>query len=362
MKFLKPEMDIVSGCRSCNSGKLQRIIEFGEAPLADRLTKKNYRLEPLYRAPLTLAYCRQCSLVQILETVAPETLFGGDYPYYSSVSPALLEHFGQSAAAIIKTRKLNENHLVMEAASNDGYMLQFFHEAGINTLGIDPAPGPVAVAKAKGIPSLNTFFTVELAEKLAGENKKADVFLANNVLAHVADLQGFVAGISMVLKEDGIAVLEFPYLLDLLKHCEFDTIYHQHLCYFSLTALMPLFERYGLYINDIVRTKVHGGSLRIFVSKTERRTQALTELKQLEEEQQLTSTDFFSSFIDKLGRIKDDLNTILQKLKAENKRIVGYGAAAKATTLLHYFNIDDKILDYIVDKKPQEIRLVYAGW
>jgi SAM-dependent methyltransferase len=251
----------VTNCRSCGSPRLQEIIHFGTTALADALLTKEQLSSFEIKVPLTLAFCQDCTLTQILEEVSPEVLFCRDYPYYSSVSNYLLDHFGKSAEYIIESRKLNSTSFVTEAASNDGYMLKNFVEKNIPVLGIDPAEGPAKVALEKGIPTMNTFFTRDLALNFfQREGRYADVFLANNVLAHVPDLNGFVEGIRIILKEDGVAVIEAPYLLDLIDNCEFDTIYHQHLCYFSVTALDKLFRRHGLYLNDAKHVPIHGGT------------------------------------------------------------------------------------------------------
>ena len=260
-------------CRSCGHTKLELILSLGTTPLADGLLTKDQLSETEYTAPLDLVFCSFCTLVQITVSVPPEILFGRDYPYFSSVSPSLLQHFAKSAKAIISSRKLNEDSLVIELASNDGYMLKNFLEEKIQVLGIDPAKGPVAVAQKSGVRTLHAFFSKELATQLQEEGHQADVILANNVLAHVPDLNGFVSGIGMLLKEDGVAVIEVPYLGDLIDHCEFDTIYHQHLCYFTVTALDRLFRRHSLYLNDIKRLAIHGGSLRLFVEKQEAQTE-----------------------------------------------------------------------------------------
>ncbi|NER84297.1 MAG: methyltransferase domain-containing protein, partial [Leptolyngbya sp. SIO1D8] len=239
-------------CRSCGSTNIEILFDFGETPLSDNLLTGDQLSEREIFVPLTLMLCRECTLVQIKEEVDPNILFCQDYPYYSSVSKSLMAHFENSARNIIAKKNLGENSYVIEAASNDGYLLRHFAARNIPVLGIDPADGPAKVATDQGIDTLNTFFSKELAVELRTEKqKRADVFLANNVLAHVPDLNGFVEGISILLKEDGLAVIEAPYLLDLIEHCEFDTIYHQHLCYFSVTALQNLFNRHGLYLNDI---------------------------------------------------------------------------------------------------------------
>jgi SAM-dependent methyltransferase len=254
-------------CRSCRSTDLQIILSFGDTPLADRLLTADQLDQPDLTAPLDLAFCPHCSLVQITATVQPEVLFGQEYPYFSSVSQTLLNHSRKNALELIETRGLGENSLVVEPASNDGYMLRNFSEQGIPVLGVDPASGPAAAAVAAGIPTLNTFFSLDLARNLLAEGKQADVIIANNVLAHVADLNGFVEGIATLLKEDGAAVMEMPYVVDLIEKVEFDTIYHQHLCYFSVTALDKLFRRHNLFLNDIRQLSIHGGSLRLYVEK-----------------------------------------------------------------------------------------------
>ena len=336
-------------CRSCGNPNLDLILDFGYTPLADGLLTGEQLDKPEYTAPLDLAFCPDCSLVQITETVPPEILFCQDYPYFSSVSPSLLKHFGDSAKTIIESRQLNSNSLVIEAASNDGYMLKNFVERGIPVFGIDPASGPAETAQKAGIPTFCTFFTKDLAKQLKDEGKKADVFLANNVLAHVPDLNGFVAGIGTLLKESGVAIIEAPYVVDLVDHCEFDTIYHQHLCYFSVTALDKLFRRHSLYLNNIERTQIHGGSLRLFVEPTEAVSDSVKSLLAEEMKRCVERLDYYREFGHRVFEIKRSLLDILWDLKKQGKRIVGYGAAAKATTMLSYVGINKTLLDYVVD-------------
>ena len=335
--------------RISGSPDLQTIIAFGETPLADRLLRADQLDQPDLKAPLTLVFCPDSSLAQIRETVDPEILFYAEYPYFSSISQSLLKHFRDSAGYIMESRSLGPDSLVMEAASNDGYMLKNFAERGIPVLGIDPSVAPATAAQEAGVPTMITFFTRDLAGKLAGEGKSADVFLANNVLAHVPDLNGFVAGIKTVLKPEGVAVLEFPYVVDLVDHVEFDTIYHQHLCYFSVTALDKLFRRHGLYLNDVKRTKIHGGSLRIFVEPRENTGPAVTELLAIERERKVDRIDYYLDFAARVQQVKDNLLAILRDLKAQGCRIAAYGAAAKATTMLAYCEIDSSLVDYVVD-------------
>ena len=336
-------------CLSCGNTDLNLIISFGYTPLADNLLTKEQLDQPEYTASLNLVFCPECGLVQITEIVPPEILFCQDYPYFSSVSASLLDHFGKSAQNLIETRNLDGNSLVIEAASNDGYMLKNFVDAGIPVLGVDPASGPVQKAIEKGVNSICTFFGKELAQKLHDEGKQADVFLANNVLAHVPDLNGFVSGISILLKDTGVAVIEAPYLVDLVEHCEFDTIYHQHLCYYSVTALDRLFRRHNLYLNQIERTKIHGGSLRLYVEQKEAVQDSVTSLLKAEREAKVDQIAYYQNFADRVTNFKHALLDILWDLKKQGKRVVGYGAAAKATTMLSYLGIDKTLLDYIVD-------------
>ena len=336
-------------CRSCESPEVELVLSFGHTPLADALLTKEQLASPEYTAPLDLAFCPHCGLAQITETVPPEILFGQDYPYFSSVSRSLLQHFGESAQALIQSRQLHANSLVVEAASNDGYMLKKFVESGVPVLGIDPAPGPAEAAQQGGIPTLCKFFGKDLAQQLRAEGREADVFLANNVLAHVPDLNGFVEGIGILLKDDGVAVMEAPYVVDLVDDCEFDTIYHQHLCYFSVTALDKLFRRHSLFLNDIQRTSIHGGSLRLFVKPYEAVTESVKGLLQEEAERGVDSADYYRDFADRVLEIKRSLLQILWDLKQQGKTIAAYGAAAKATTMLNYVGIDQTLVDYVVD-------------
>ena len=336
-------------CRSCENPELELIISFGDTPLADRLLTKEQLELPEYTAPLDLAFCPSCGLVQITESVPPEILFCQDYPYFSSVSPSLLQHFAESAQALIHSRQLHGTSLVIEAASNDGYMLKNFVEKGIPVLGIDPAQEQARIAQQAGIPTLCTFFGQDLAEQLRDEGRTADVFLANNVLAHVPDLNGFVEGIRLLLKPTGVAAIEVPYLVDLVDNGEFDTIYHQHLCYFSVTALERLFRRHSLFLNDVQRTSLHGGSLRLFVEPQEAVSESVKFLLKEEGDRGVNRIDYYRDFAERVLTIKRALLELLWDLKKQGKRIAAYGAAAKATTMLAYVGIDQSLVEYVVD-------------
>lgn len=346
---LEPEIKEVA-CRSCGGNELKRFLDLGASPLADRLPTKQQLREAEPKYPLQVAYCPGCSLMQILETVPPEVLFCDEYPYFSSFSDALLKHSRANVLDLIERRGLTRESLVVELASNDGYLLKNYVEQGIRVLGIDPADGPAQAAERIGVPTLNTFFTVELAGKLRAEGRQADVVHGNNVLAHVADTNGFVAGIRLLLKDGGVAVIEVPYVKDLIDHVEFDTIYHEHLCYFSVTALDRLFRSHGLYLNDVRRLSIHGGSLRLYVEPRENVGAAVRDLLALEQREGVDGFDYYRDFSWRVEQLKVQLLGLLRGLKAQGKRIAAYGAAAKGSTLINYVGIGSDLIDFVVDR------------
>jgi SAM-dependent methyltransferase len=339
-------------CRSCGASQLMTVLPFGEMPLANALRTASQlkETEPVYS--LTLAFCPTCTLVQITETVPPEVLFR-EYVYFSSFSDTLLEHASQLAQNMIHSRGLGAGSMVIEAASNDGYLLQFYKRAGVPVLGIDPAQNIAKAARERGIPTRDEFFTESLAQKLVAEGIQADVFHGHNVLAHVADLNGFVRGIRRVLKDTGVAVIEVPYVKPMLDHCEFDTIYHEHLCYFSLTALDYCFARQGLLIQDAERLPIHGGSLRLFaVPARPGNERGARAAKLLEEERQwgVASPAPYQAFRGKVEELRTKLKEMLADFKKQGKRLAAYGASAKGSTLLNYFKIGTETLDFVADR------------
>lgn len=325
------------------------VLDLGMMPLSDGLLTEAQLAEPEEKFPLEVAYCPRCSLVQILETVPPEKLFCEDYPYYSSFSDTLLEHSRKNVLSLIEKRKLDAGSLVVELASNDGYLLQYYGKNGIPCLGIDPAEGPAAAAEKVGVPTLCTFFTRDLAKKLANEGRRADVIHANNVLAHVADTNGFVEGVRILLKDEGVAVMEVPYLKDLIDHCEFDTIYHEHLCYFSVTALDNLFRRNGLYLNDIEHLSIHGGSLRLYVARTEEVQESVRTLLTQERQQEVDKFEYYEDFGERVQSIRRQMRELLYSLKAAGKTIAAYGAAAKGAIMINFIGTGPDVIDYVVD-------------
>ena len=337
-------------CRSCGGTELSVFLSLGDLPLSDGLVTAAdlERQEPRY--PLDVAFCPHCTLVQILETVPPEQLFGADYPYFSSFTDTLLEHSAANVQARIAERQLDGSSMVVELASNDGYLLQYYQARGIPVLGIDPAPGPVAAARKRGIETLQAFFGRDLAARLAADGRRADVIHANNVLAHVADTNGFVAGIGVLLKEDGVAVIEAPYVKELIDHGEFDTIYHEHLCYFSVTALAQLFRRHGLSLNRVEPLEIHGGSLRLFVGRRSQADRSVDEYLQAEQASGMGRLEYYSDFSSRVERIRSELLALLERLRRGGAHIAGYGAAAKGTILLNFSGIGPEVLGFVADR------------
>jgi len=289
--------------------------------------------------------------VQITETVPPETLFR-DYAYFSSFSDTMVAHAREIAQRLTTERELNTGSLVVEVASNDGYLLQWYRETGVPVLGIEPAQNIARVAtEERGIPTISEFFGQDLATRLASDGRQADIIHANNVLAHVADLNGVVAGFRALLKPNGVAVVECPYLKDLIDHVEFDTIYHEHLCYFSLTALDRLFRSHDLEIVHVERLDIHGGSIRIHAMPTgaEPVQESVTTLL-AEEAGWVDRSGFYADFGTRVENLGRELTALLEQLKAENKRIAVYGASAKGSTLLNFFGIGRDLIDYVVDR------------
>ncbi len=327
------------------------MLSLGNTPLANALLTEAELLQPEPTWPLDLAWCPACSLVQITETVPPEKLFR-EYAYFSSFSDTMVQHARKIAESLTDRCQLHDGSLVVEVASNDGYLLQWYKQAGVPVLGIEPARNIARVAEAeKGIPTISEFFGRDLASQLAANGQQADVIHANNVLAHVPDLNGVVAGFQTLLKPNGVVVVEAPYLKDLIDHVEFDTIYHEHLCYFSLTALDRLFHRHGLEIVDVERLPIHGGSLRIFARHAGTCPVGESVRTLLAEESGWADSE--SSYRDfglRVETLRRELAGLLASLKADGKRIAVYGASAKGSTLLNYFRIGADTLDYVVDR------------
>jgi SAM-dependent methyltransferase len=345
------------------------ILSLGRTPLANSLLTAQQLSSPEETYPLDLVFCPACSLVQIPQTVPPEKLFR-EYLYFSSFSDTMLNHAQTLAERMTKARGLDEQSLVVEIASNDGYLLQYYKRAGVRVLGIEPATNIARVAREeRGITTLCEFFGADLAARLKADGGRADVVHAHNVLAHVADLNGFVSGLQLLLKDDGVAIIEVPYVKEMIDHCEFDTIYHEHLCYFSLTALEQLFRRHGLSIGDAEVLPIHGGSLRLFVQQEAARSaedngkssSRVSQMLAEEERWGVGKADFYQGFAMKVDSLRRQLVQMLADLKAGGKNIAAYGASAKGSTLLNYFGIGREIIDFVTDRSPIKQGLYTPG-
>jgi hypothetical protein len=343
-------------CRSCGSTTVKGVLSLGNVPLANALVA-DPTSDTSGRYPLNLAYCPDCSLVQITETVDPEVLFG-QYVYFSSYSDTMLVHSKKLVDSLVRRLGLGPKSLVIEIASNDGYLLQHFILHNVPVLGIEPASNIAKVANEKGIPTVCTFFGLQASHDLKARGKEADVILGLNVLAHVADLNGFVEGVRVLLKVTGTAIFEFPYVRDMIENNEFDTIYHEHLCYYSLASVKHLFNSHGLDIVDAELVPIHGGSLRIYAMHSAAPKSCVTgEVKTLLEEERdegITDFEFYSNFAKNVETLKSETIQFLDQLKRDGKRVAGYGAAAKGSTLLSYYGIEKERIEFIVDRSPHK--------
>lgn len=342
-------------CRSCGHTDLKVFLSLGDLPLPDRLVDPDERDEPEPRFPLDVAFCPSCTLVQLLDAVDPELLFVDRYLYFSSYADDLLAHAAEHAAALVEERDLDADNLVVEVASNDGYLLRNFVDRGVEVLGIDPAPDQAAAAEEVGVPTLTEFFDADLATALRDERGGADVIIANNVMAHVPDVNGFMEGLSILVADDGIVTVENPYVRDLVDHCEFDTIYHEHVCYFSCHAVRALAARHGLHLNRVEEfPDLHGGSLRWTLGPRDEPGPSVQ--RHLEEERRrgLTRFAFYDGFGARVETLQEELRDLLHGLRARGAEIAAYGAAAKGSVLLNATGLGPDLIEYVVDRNPHK--------
>ncbi|MBI2928366.1 MAG: class I SAM-dependent methyltransferase [Verrucomicrobia bacterium] len=338
-------------CRSCGSTHGSLVLDLGLQPLANNLLTPDDLAKPEPKFPLRLAVCESCWLLQILDLVPPVELFS-EYLYFSSFSDALLRHAQEAAERYVREFGLGASSFVVEIASNDGYLLKNFHRAGVPCLGIEPAANIARVAREQGIDTLTEFFNAQTARQVAAARGPADLILGNNVFAHAPDPNDFVAGLALLLKPAGRIVLEFPYAVNLFANTEFDTIYHEHVFYFTLSALVPLFARHGLTLFRVERLPIHGGSLRLFVARAGEHgvEPSVPALLELERAKGIRSLDFYAGFAEEVAAIKRGLAGLLRRLKEEGRSLAGYGAAAKGSTLLNYCGIGTDLLEFVADR------------
>lgn len=344
-----------SGCRFCGAALEHTFVDLGASPLAQSFLSHDQlnHMEAFY--PLHVYVCGKCFLVQLQEFVAPENIFS-DYLYFASYSDSWLAHAKSYTDLMVQRFAINEKSLVVEIASNDGYLLQYFVEKKIPVLGVEPAANVAAVAAKKGIPSLVKFFNSDTACELVAKGQRADLLLGNNVLAHVPDINNFVAGMKILLKPSGVITMEFPHLMRLMEENQFDTIYHEHFSYFSFLAVEKIFAAHGLTLFDVQELPTHGGSLRIFARHAEDASKPVgprvTELRAREQAAGFDQLETYSRFAEQVKETKRKLLEFLIHAKQSGKKIAAYGAAAKGNTLLNYCGIRTDFLDYVVDRSP----------
>jgi SAM-dependent methyltransferase len=352
----------ITHCRASGSDDLRPFLDLGITPLADALVRPENLDRPEPKFPLNLVFCPESALVQITEDVPEDQLFDDNYLYFSSFSDVVLKHSREHALSLIDERKLDADSLVVELASNDGYLLKNFVEAGIPVLGIDPSSEPAKAANAIGVPTMVEFFGRDLAEQLVADGKRADVIVANNVFAHIPDINDFTAGMKLLLADDGVIHIENPYVRDLIEHCEFDTIYHEHFYYHSCTSIDRQMRRHGLYLNHVEYfPKLHGGTLRWHCGHERNPSDTLLEYLAAEREAGLDSFEYYAAFADRVAGVKRDLLALLTDLKAQGKTIAAYGAAAKGATLINYVGIGTDLVDFVVDRNTHKHGLHMPG-
>ena len=342
-------------CRFCNSKLEHTFVDLVSTPASNSFLKKEELNEPESYFPLKVFVCNNCFLVQIDEYKKSDAIFNDEYVYFSSYSTSWLAHSKQYVEMMTTRFGLSESSQVIEIASNDGYLLQYFKEKQIPVLGIEPTANTAAIAEQKGIKSIIDFFGVRLATKLKNEGVTADVLLGNNVLAHVPDINDFVGGMGVILSPKGIITMEFPHLLQLITHKQFDTIYHEHFSYLSLQTVIKIFTAHGLTIFDVEEIPTHGGSLRIF-AKNEADERPITEnVRKVLNKEKAAGLDNINSYKDfqgKVNKIKNDITRFLIDANEQGKKVVGYGAAAKGNTLLNFAGIKSDLLEFVVDANP----------
>ena len=349
-------------CRYCNKNLSKLFVDLGLSPLSNDYITKDRVNKGQLELPLRVAVCDNCKLVQTLELEIPDNIFNSEYKYFSSYSTSWLKHCKNYVDMIVERFSLNQDSTVIELASNDGYLLQFFLEHKISPIGIEPSKSVADAAIAKGINTKIAFWNTQYAANL---KEKADLMIANNVLAHVPDIKDFVYGMKVGLKENGVITIEFPHLLNLIKYNQYDTIYHEHFSYLSILSTKKIFEENGLKIFDIEKLETHGGSLRVYATHIE--NDKITINRRVEEvlEEEITyglaGQQVYDDFLVKVKNHKLDILEKLVALKKSGNTIVGYGAAAKGNTLLNYCGIDRTIIDYVVDANPHKQNCLLPG-
>lgn len=345
-------------CRFCKNELSNVFIDLGHSPASNSFLEKEELDEPETYFPLKVYVCSKCYLVQIAEYKKSDAIFNDKYVYFSSYSKSWLAHSKEYVRLIEKRFGLNAQSLVIEIASNDGYLLQYFKEKNIPVLGIEPTANTAQIAKEKGIETMVDFFGMQLANKLVSQGVKADLLLGNNVLAHVPDIVDFVGGMKILLKQDGVITMEFPHLMQLIDHNQFDTIYHEHFSYLSFHTTQQIFASQGLELFDVEEIPTHGGSLRIYAKHAEDSSKKISEnvssLLKKEAEKGMNSLPYYENLQKGAFNVKLDLISFLIQQKKEGKFVAGYGAAAKGNTLLNYCGIKQDLINIVADANPNK--------
>jgi 2-polyprenyl-3-methyl-5-hydroxy-6-metoxy-1,4-benzoquinol methylase len=353
-----------SGCRFCGSKLRQVFLDLGLSPMANSYLKEEDLQQEEPRFPLRVYVCGECFLVQLEEWESPENIFG-DYAYFSSYSESWLRHAKKYVGEMIKRFDIDPESNVVEIASNDGYLLQYFVDRGIPVLGIEPARNVAVVAHSRGIPTRVDFFGETTARTLRREGLRADLLIGNNVLAHVPNLNDFVKGLKILLADQGIVTMEFPHLVSLCAECQIDTIYHEHFSYFSFMVAEKIFAAHGLTLFDVEELPTHGGSLRIFaqhkVGGRHPISKHVEDLRKREIDAGYADLARYLAFEERAVRTKEKLIEFLVNAKQEGKRVVGYGAPAKGNTLLNYCGVTSDLVEYTVDRSPHKQGLFLPG-
>jgi SAM-dependent methyltransferase len=345
-------------CRGCGKELSLVLVDLGSAPPSNAYLSKEMLDEPETFYPLHVLVCESCWLVQTQDYAKAEELFKSDYAYYSSCSSSWLSHAREFVDEAVRRFRLNHESNVIEVASNDGYLLQYVNEKDIPCLGIEPTHSTASVAHKKGIDVIEQFFGSALAKRLADSGQYADLMIANNVLAHVPDINDFIEGFRILLKPDGVASFEFGYLLDVVAKVQFDVLYHEHYSYLSLSVVKGLFEKHGLRVFDARHLDTQGGSLRVFACRKESRMHPvcpmLGKIVSFEKDTGVMTKEYYNGFQDQVNRIKDGFLLYLLNLRKQGKKIIGYGAAAKGNTLLNYAGVKSDLVSFVVDKNPMK--------
>jgi SAM-dependent methyltransferase len=343
-------------CRHCQTELTLPLVDLGSSPPSNAYLTKETLHSPEKHFPLRVLVCTECWLVQTEDYAGADELFSADYAYFSSFSTTWLEHAERYVSDMVKRFDLSAQSQIVEVAANDGYLLQYARAKGIPCLGVEPTTSTAEAARAKGIEIVEDFFGVKLATELVSQGKQADLTAANNVLAHVPDINDFVAGFSILLKPTGVATFEFPHLLRLVSENQFDTIYHEHYSYLSLTAVKRVFEDNGLSVFDVEELSTHGGSLRVYAQRKDLAiheiSPSVTSLLEKEVSAGMTTSEYHAGFQEKANKVKNDFVSFLIEVNREGKTVAGYGAPAKGNTLLNYAGIRPDLLPYVVDRNP----------